>query len=250
MRYFRGSYRRFGFHYDSFAKASSSGGVSNPFQYTGRENDSETGLYCYRARYYDPTIGIFLSEDPARSSDNFYAYVHNNPITGTDPLGLWDADSHSKLIWNALRACMSKKDIWAMQQYSHDLDEVTQWPNLAHEHFMKIPGESDEHALAGIHKFIDDMLKKSASVYQEGNGYWAYFFAIAVHTITDGTSPAQVQNGHPITWPTYPNMFQHGNEKGSIETWTNMTPELMQQNIKMIRDAYKGVTGKNCGCQE
>ena len=37
--------------------------VTNPFQYTGRENDA-TGLYYYRARYYSPTLRRFISEDP------------------------------------------------------------------------------------------------------------------------------------------------------------------------------------------
>src|SRR5437899_8257916 len=53
--------------FDSFGKqAGSSGSLVNPFQYTGREADSETGLYYYRARYYDPSTGRFLSEDPMR----------------------------------------------------------------------------------------------------------------------------------------------------------------------------------------
>ncbi len=34
------------------------------FAFTGREWDPETNLYYYRARYYDPKIGRFLSEDP------------------------------------------------------------------------------------------------------------------------------------------------------------------------------------------
>lgn len=55
--------------YDSFGKiTASSGSVSNPFRYTGRDFDSETGLYYYRARYYDPTTGRFLSEDPLGTS--------------------------------------------------------------------------------------------------------------------------------------------------------------------------------------
>jgi RHS repeat-associated protein len=41
-----------------------SGSVINPFRYTGREFDAETGLYYYRARYYDPATGRFISEDP------------------------------------------------------------------------------------------------------------------------------------------------------------------------------------------
>ena len=41
--------------FDSFGnQTASSGSVTNPFQYTGREFDTETSLYYYRARYYDP----------------------------------------------------------------------------------------------------------------------------------------------------------------------------------------------------
>ena len=50
----------------------------------------------YRARYYDPTIGRFISEDPtqfAGSGTNFYAYVDNDPVNLTDPLGLCDNKS-------------------------------------------------------------------------------------------------------------------------------------------------------------
>ena len=51
--------------YDSFGKlTASTGSLVNPFQYTARESDTETGLYYYRARYYDPSSGRFISEDP------------------------------------------------------------------------------------------------------------------------------------------------------------------------------------------
>src|SRR5204863_8189922 len=57
----------------------------------GREFDAETGLYYYRARYYEPTNGRFLSEDPMGvfGGTDFYIYVENNPITGNDPTGLF-----------------------------------------------------------------------------------------------------------------------------------------------------------------
>jgi RHS repeat-associated protein len=77
--------------FDSFGKlTASSGSLTNPFQFTAREFDPETSLYFHRARYYDPNIGRFLSED---SSDfnggvNFYAYVGNDPANWLDPLGL------------------------------------------------------------------------------------------------------------------------------------------------------------------
>lgn len=63
----------------------------NRFQYTGRELDSETGLYFYRARYYDPTTGRFLREDPLGLNSgqvNFYSYAGNQPVDYLDPYGL------------------------------------------------------------------------------------------------------------------------------------------------------------------
>jgi RHS repeat-associated protein len=67
----------------------STGTSPNALKYTGRELDSETGLYYYRARYYDPEIGRFLSEDPLgfEAGVNFYTYVGNNPVNFNDPSG-------------------------------------------------------------------------------------------------------------------------------------------------------------------
>ena len=63
--------------------------LTNPYQYTGRENDG-TGLYYYRARYYSPSQRRFISEDPIGLSGgaNIYAYVGGNPISSVDPMGL------------------------------------------------------------------------------------------------------------------------------------------------------------------
>ena len=61
--------------------------------YTGHVHDSETGLIYMQARYYDPTIGRFMSIDPVEfKSDNplsfnRYAYANNNPYIFTDPNG-------------------------------------------------------------------------------------------------------------------------------------------------------------------
>jgi RHS repeat-associated protein len=78
--------------YEPFSRTTATGVSStNPYQYTGRENDG-TGLYYYRARYYHPGLQRFVSEDPLisqqRRGSNLYAYVLNNPILYSDPLGL------------------------------------------------------------------------------------------------------------------------------------------------------------------
>src|SRR6185437_9139235 len=68
------------YSYDAFGNvAASTGSFVNPYQFTGRDYDSETGLRYYRARYYDESTGRFLSEDPARfiGGLNLYRYAHN-----------------------------------------------------------------------------------------------------------------------------------------------------------------------------
>jgi len=63
----------------------------NPYCYTGREFDSHD-LYYYRARYYDPTVGRFISSDPIEfmaGDTNFYRYVGGDPVNYLDPSGLY-----------------------------------------------------------------------------------------------------------------------------------------------------------------
>jgi RHS repeat-associated protein len=81
--------------------------IKQPYRFTGREWDKETGLYFYRARYYDAEAGRFISRDPSLylsgSSEipyllpsllktprelNPYIYTINNPQTLKDPDGL------------------------------------------------------------------------------------------------------------------------------------------------------------------
>jgi len=92
--------------YDSFGNTvATSGTRRNYFQYTGREFDTETSLYYYRARYYDPLRGTFLSEDPIRfvSGVNFYAYTENSPINFSDVFGLCDSANDARRILNSAR---------------------------------------------------------------------------------------------------------------------------------------------------
>jgi RHS repeat-associated protein len=66
--------------------------TANPYMFTGRRFDYKTGLYYYRARYYNPYIGRFLQTDPIGygAGINWYAYCGNNPLTFIDPSGLAD----------------------------------------------------------------------------------------------------------------------------------------------------------------
>ncbi|MBN1907069.1 MAG: RHS repeat-associated core domain-containing protein [Deltaproteobacteria bacterium] len=67
--------------------------VAQPFKYVGQYGvvTEPNGLYYMKARYYDPDVGRFLSEDPLGFDGgdfNLYVYAMNNPIMFMDPNGL------------------------------------------------------------------------------------------------------------------------------------------------------------------
>jgi RHS repeat-associated protein len=83
--------------FDSFGNKVSESAPEKSFRFgfTGRELDPETGLYYYRARYYDPLVGRFISVDSIgfqAGDTNLYRYVFNSPTLATDPTGheWWD----------------------------------------------------------------------------------------------------------------------------------------------------------------
>jgi RHS repeat-associated protein len=77
-------------------------GAANGYGFTGREWDSEAELGYYRARYYDPKIGGFISEDPIRwfGGLNLYSYADEAPTLYSDPFGL-EAGTAFNTDWKA-----------------------------------------------------------------------------------------------------------------------------------------------------
>jgi RHS repeat-associated protein len=70
---------------------SRTGTTPTPFGFVGSgqyQTDNDSGLMLLGHRYYDASVGRFISSDPAKAGDNWYAYCDNNPLSGTDPEGL------------------------------------------------------------------------------------------------------------------------------------------------------------------
>ena len=82
--------------YDPFGKATITGNLKLNLRADGQYEDSETGLYYNWYRYYNPSLGRYITSDPLglAAGNNTYIYVNGNPINYTDPMGLlgWDSN--------------------------------------------------------------------------------------------------------------------------------------------------------------
>jgi RHS repeat-associated protein len=102
--------------YDVFgAIRSETGGQANDYRFTGQQLDVASGLYYLRARYYDPSIGRFLTQDPfpgtgtKPQTQNSYVYVSNNCVSMVDPQGLAQVGPPPP---DARLVCVSWIEVW------------------------------------------------------------------------------------------------------------------------------------------
>jgi len=116
--------------YAPFGATSLSGSpTGNTLDFTGREEDG-SGLKYYRARYYHPALQRFISEDPIEFDGgdvNLYAYVGNDPIDGTDPLGLFGIEDLPTIpapVVNAVAGFGDAFLIPIVARWALDIDDV------------------------------------------------------------------------------------------------------------------------------
>ena len=103
--------------YDPFGTTTTEGTAStNPYQYTGRENDGD-GLQSNRARYYNPANARFISQDPTGfegSGANLYQYTLGDPLDFTDPTGRCSLEVWTSSFWTEGN-CASENPVKAIQ---------------------------------------------------------------------------------------------------------------------------------------
>jgi RHS repeat-associated protein len=255
--------------YDAYGN--SAGSAKTRFGYTGRERDSLTGLMYYRARFYDPQLGRFISEDPVRFSggSNWYAYVNNNPVNFSDPTGLWVPAAHNEIIDQAFKGCLDNSQRQALKDASAWVDRSDNWgEDTAYQHGMRGPDESVNDARDAANKFISDHEQAARNGYPKGckDGYGKIpssalrEFGIALHTLTDMTSPAHegFQIWHDFPEPGGDPIVNHiRNEIWGIRSANHIRKETrgalladpgrLQRIKKMARDEFGKIFG-DCGC--
>jgi RHS repeat-associated protein len=90
---------RYDYRYSAFGEELSNTPTNNPWRFSSKRTDEETGLVYYGRRYYSAILGRFLTPDPAGFTDglNLYAFVKNNPLTHIDLYGLFTNDDASSV---------------------------------------------------------------------------------------------------------------------------------------------------------
>lgn len=153
--------------YDAYGN--SAGSTRTRYGYTGRERDPLTSLLYYRARFYHPQLGRFTSEDPVglkRGDINIYSYIGNNPISFSNPSGLWSPKAHREIILRAFKGCLSEAQMAELMDASDYMDGVVNggaWmERYAHQHGMRAPDESIDHARRAASRFIGDEMRMAA----------------------------------------------------------------------------------------
>ncbi len=142
--------------------------------YTGRERESEFNLYYYRARYYDPMTGRFMSRDPlglAAGDVNLYRYVGNNPVNWRDAFGLFgegfnkggDYLGHSDFSGNELFDYNKEDYLW---RWSNPWNLFSTW-----RHFRNASDIERELAVA----IADCDKDKFESLMHQGQDYFTHY---------------------------------------------------------------------------
>ena len=217
--------------YDSFGNlTSSTGTVTNPFRYTAREFDTETGIYYYRARYYFQGVGRFASEDSARfagGGSNFYRYVENSPSNYSDPTGHLTLDPNRTVC-----GCDTKAILKGISQLGSILDNAQIKGGKAYQKYRNCLKNN---------AFPNERVKCTSSP-----GECGHFYALDMGSVTITPAGSQGRRGgcpgvantliHELTHACYYLDLQ--NPEGLNET-------------QLERDAYKvecEIFGTGCYC--
>ncbi len=161
-----------------------------------------SGLEYRRNRQYDPASGRFTQEDPIGLAGgvNLYGFANGDPITFSDPFGLWPPEVHDAMIASALGS--SNADVASLQRASRRFDRWTQFNGMAPWHAMRGPDQSPEAAKAMTAKFVEVALGNAIILESAGNHQGAMnSLAAAMHAEMDATSPAHRDaDDEPLPW--------------------------------------------------
>jgi len=222
--------------YDPFGKVTNQEeAIAQPFKFVGQYGvmTEPNGFYYMRARYYDPQVGRFISEDPIgfEGGDvNLYAYVGNNPVTLIDPNGQLAFFWHFGITFVAARNSGygiwdSAKLAWKAMAVDFASGSQGQNPEATRQHAMASPGQSRAQAISATNAYIQSSINSDN-------------IAGAVHAAQDLATPQH--NGRPWTGFTAAHVI------GDVFPSWSTIKQAYQNTIQVISGSYgSGYSGSS-----
>jgi RHS repeat-associated protein len=172
--------------YEPFGKVIA--GTDGEQSFTGKKEDS-TGLIYFGARFYDPEIGRFITQDLAKQGLNWFAYCGNNPISRIDPNGMYWGSLHGKLTRDAAAAVgiTDAKAVKAMVNANvctdyHDSRNKAEYDWARHFDNPLTKGDDREN-------FANEEFQKAVGAYNSGDEQAAYdHLGLGLHSLQDAYS--------------------------------------------------------------
>jgi RHS repeat-associated protein len=161
--------------------------LENPYTFTGREYDVETGLYYYRARYYSPEIGRFTTRDPIPTLElSPYVYVENNPVNYIDPSGESFLIIAGFIAVVGYAVCLVYGAASAINTYQEAFEQAIQSGRRRGELLDRLAeGDITPERLEALNTLVQDNLQNAAGA------AWALYTSIP-GTLKTGTLPTSV----------------------------------------------------------
>lgn len=240
--------------YDPFGNTTSTGtSSSNSTQFTGRENDG-TGLYFYRSRYYSPDLQRFISEDPVGISSgiNVYAYVANDPVNFTDPLGQFPSrykvHVHQWSVDRVLKDRVSPEELKMLKDgvKEADKDEWQDVPN-SHRHAMTPSDMSKTDARKKANDFVRDELNQARNATNVADAM--RHLSYAMHAMQDAASPAHAgfqKYGGVSEMPghIWKELFDPG-AGSNLDKATDLAYKYYTGELPMPKDFFENICADN-----
>jgi RHS repeat-associated protein len=198
------------------------GVIENDQKFVGKQQDKETGLYYFGARYMESMIGRFISPDPASITTkdllnpqrfNRYSYGFNNPYRYLDPDGRFSTEVHRRFTMQVLQGNgFSPRAVEKVSEGNVSIDIYNPWDN--YQHSMRDVGESRDTAITASEDFKREQLREAGRLIASGEyERGLYELGKGLHTVQD----------RKHNWITLP---EHGNP---AEIYTDFKPTRKQE---------------------